>query len=464
MSTPLHFLTIDAASRRIASGTLSPVTLVEAVAERIAAVDPRLDSYILPTIESARAEARRAEAEIAAGRRIGPLHGIPIGVKDIVQTAGVRTTCHSHILADAVPAADAVVLARLKAAGAIVMGKLATHEFAFGGPDWTLPFPPARNPWNRNHFTAGSSSGSGAAVAAGLCLGALGSDTAGSIRMPAAFCGIAGIKPTYGLVSRRGVYPLAFSLDHIGPMCWTVRDCALMLQGMAGHDPDDPGSADRAVPDYAAALTGDVAGLRVGILRQFYEGDDRADPAMLAAMAAAIATLGGLGARIEDVTLSPAEDYTACGNILMLAEAVAVHEAEMRARPERFGWILRERLALGTLLSAADYIQASRLRRKLAAEMERALERCDVLLMPGAWSTAPRIDAVPPFQMFQRPSLMSPGNVSGLPVLAVCNGFSDAGLPFGMQVIGRRFDEATVLRVGDAYERATPWRDRRPNP
>jgi aspartyl-tRNA(Asn)/glutamyl-tRNA(Gln) amidotransferase subunit A len=247
-------------------------------------------------------------------------------------------------------------------------------------------------------------------------------------------------------------------------MCWTVRDCALMLQGMAGHDPDDPGSADRAVPDYAAALTGDVAGLRVGILRQFYEGDDRADPAMLAAMAAAIATLGGLGARIEDVTLSPAEDYTACGNILMLAEAVAVHEAEMRARPERFGWILRERLALGTLLSAADYIQASRLRRKLAAEMERALERCDVLLMPGAWSTAPRIDAVPPFQMFQRPSLMSPGNVSGLPVLAVCNGFSDAGLPFGMQVIGRRFDEATVLRVGDAYERATPWRDRRPNP
>lgn len=464
MTAPLYFLTIDEASRRIAAGTLSPVDLVQAVADRIAAVDAKLDSYVLPTVETALAEARRATGEIAAGRRRGPLHGIPVGIKDIIRTAGVRTTCHSHILADDVPAEDAVVVARLKAAGAIPMGKLATHEFAFGGPDWTLPFPPARNPWNREHFTAGSSSGSGAAVAAGLCLGALGSDTAGSIRMPAAFCGIAGLKPTYGLVSRRGVYPLAFSLDHVGPMCWTSRDCALMLQAIAGHDPDDPGSADRPVPDYAAALTGDVRGLRIGVVRHFYETDDRADDDTRAAMDAGFAVLRRLGAEVEDVTLSPAQDYSACGNILMLGEGFAVHEAELRTRPEKFGWILRERLVLGGMLSAADYIQASRLRRKLAAEMERALARCDVLVTAGAWSAAPRIDNVPPFQFFRRPSLMSPGNVSGLPALSVCNGFSASGLPLAMQVIGRRFDEATVLRVGDAFERATPWRDRRPEP
>ncbi|BBK36398.1 glutamyl-tRNA(Gln) amidotransferase subunit A [Allostella sp. ATCC 35155] len=464
MTAPLHFLTIDAASRQIADGTLSPVALVQAVADRIAAVDARLDSYVLPTIEMALAEARRAEAEIAAGRRLGPLHGVPVGIKDIVQTAGVRTTCHSHILADSVPDQDAVVVARLKEAGAILMGKLATHEFAFGGPDWTLPFPPARNPWNRDHFTAGSSSGSGAAVAAGLCLGALGSDTAGSIRMPAAFCGIAGIKPTYGRVSRRGVYPLAFSLDHVGPMCWTARDCALMLQAIAGHDPEDPASADVAVPDYAAALTGDIAGLRVGVVRHFYEVDDRADEEVLAAMEAALGVLRGLGAEVVDVTLSPGQDYSACGNILMLAEGFAVHEADLRSRPEKFGWILRERLVLGGMLSAADYIQAGRLRRRLAAEMEAALERVDVLVTPGAWSAAPRIDEVPAFQFFRRPSLMSPGNVSGLPALCVCNGFSQSGLPLALQVMGRRFDEATVLRVGDAFEQATPWRDRRPEP
>lgn len=270
---------------------------MQAVADRIAAVDPAINSYVTPTIDAALACARTAAAEIAAGRRLGPLHGIPVGIKDIFATAGVRTTAHSHILADNVPTEDCVAVARLKAAGAVVMGKLATHEFAFGGPDWTLPFPPARNPWNREHFTGGSSSGSGAAVAAGLCLGAMGSDTAGSIRMPAAFCGIAGIKPTYGRVSRRGVAPLAFSLDHVGPMCWTSRDAALMLQAIAGHDPHDPASADVPVPDYAAALTGDISGLRVGVVRHFYEEDDRADAEVLAAMDAGLDVLRGLGRR-----------------------------------------------------------------------------------------------------------------------------------------------------------------------
>ena len=462
MTEALHFLSIDAAGRRIADGSLSPVDLVQAVADRIAAVDPAINSYVTPTIDAALACARAAAAEIAAGRRLGPLHGIPVGIKDIFATAGVRTTAHSHILVDNVPAEDCVAVARLKAAGAVVMGKLATHEFAFGGPDWTLPFPPARNPWNREHFTGGSSSGSGAAVAAGLCLGAMGSDTAGSIRMPAAFCGIAGIKPTYGRVSRRGVAPLAFSLDHAGPMCWTSRDAALMLQAIAGHDPQDPASADVPVPDFAAALTGDISGLRVGVVRHFYEEDDRADADVLAAMDAGLDVLRGLGATVEDVRLSPAQDYSACCNILMLSEAFAIHEADLRTRPEKFGWILRDRMILASLLTAADYVQANRARRQLAAEMEAALDRFDVLVTAGAWSAAPRIDAISPYYLFRRPLLTAPCDVTGLPALSVCNGFSAGGLPLAMQVFGRRFDEATVLKVGDAYERATPWRGRRP--
>ncbi len=462
MSTPLHHLTIAEASRRIAAGELSPVALTQAFVDRIAAVDGAINSYVTPTLDAALAEARAAAAEIAAGRRRGPLHGIPVAIKDIYATAGVRTTCHSHILADNVPTEDAVPVARLRAAGAVVLGKLATHEFAFGGPDWTLPFPPARNPWNTEHFTGGSSSGSGAAVASGLCMGALGSDTAGSIRMPAAFCGIAGIKPTYGRVPRRGVTPLAFSLDHAGPMCWTSRDAALLLQGIAGHDPQDPASATVAVPDFASALTGSVAGLRIGVIRHFYEADDRADDEVLAAMDAGFDVLRGMGATVEDVTLSPAQDYSACCNIIMLSEAFAIHEADLRRRPEKFGWILRDRMILASLLTAADYVQATRVRRQLAAEMEAALERYDVLLTAGAWTPAPRIDAIAPYYLFRRPLLTAPCDVTGLPALSVCNGFSESGLPLAMQVIGRRFDEATVLRVGDAYERATPWRDRRP--
>ncbi|BBK31361.1 aspartyl-tRNA(Asn)/glutamyl-tRNA(Gln) amidotransferase subunit A [Stella humosa] len=463
MTDALHFLTIDEASRRIGDGSLSPVDLVQAVADRIAAVDPAINSYVTPTIDAALADARTAAAEIAAGRRIGPLHGIPVGIKDIFATKGVRTTAHSHILADNVPDEDCVAVARLKAAGAVVMGKLATHEFAFGGPDWTLPFPPARNPWNRDHFTGGSSSGSGASVAAGLCLGAMGSDTAGSIRMPAAFCGIAGIKPSYGRVSRRGVAPLAFSLDHAGPMTWTSRDAALMLQAIAGHDARDTASADVPVPDYAAALTGSVSGLRIGVVRHFYEEDDRADAEVLTAMDAGYDVLRGLGATVEDVRLSPAQDYSACCNVIMLSEAFAIHESDLRTRPEKFGWILRDRMILASLLTAGDYVQATRARRQLAAEMEAALERYDVLVTAGAWTPAPRIDAISPYYLFRRPLLTAPCDVTGLPALSVCNGFSASGLPLAMQVLGRRFDEATVLRVGDAYERATPWRGRRPN-
>src|SRR5215470_7772315 len=261
------YLTIAEAARLIEAGELSPVDLVDSRLDRIARLDTRLHSFIRVLADDAGREARAAAAEIAAGRYRGPLHGIPIGLKDIYETAGVATTGHSKVMQDHVPQKDAFSVQRLREAGAIVVGKLATHEFAFGGPSFDLPWPPARNPWDLRRFTGGSSSGTGAAVAAGLVLGGTGSDTGGSIRGPAAYCGLAGIKPTYGLVSRMGILPLAFSLDHAGPLAWNAEDCAILLQAMAGHDPSDPASVDRRVPDYRAALRADLRGIRIGIAR-----------------------------------------------------------------------------------------------------------------------------------------------------------------------------------------------------
>src|SRR5438094_818189 len=281
------YLTIAEAARLIEKRELSPVELVDSRLERIARLDGRLHSFIRVLADAARHEARATEAEIAAGKYRGPLHGIPIGLKDIYETAGVATTGHSKVMQDHVPQQDAASVRRLRDAGAIVMGKLATHEFAFGGPSFDLPWPPARNPWDTTRFTGGSSSGTGAAVAAGLVLGGTGSDTGGSIRGPAALCGLAGLKPSYGRISRTGILPLAFSLDHAGPMAWTAEDCAILLQAMAGHDPADPGSANRPIPDYRAALNGEVKGLRIGLIRHFYERDNEANPATRDAIAAA---------------------------------------------------------------------------------------------------------------------------------------------------------------------------------
>src|SRR5262245_54677789 len=265
------FLTIAEAARLIQRKELSPLELVESRLDRIARRDGSLNSFTCGMAEEARAAAAAAEAEIAAGHYRGLLHGIPIGLKDLYETAGIPTTGHSKVMQGHVPRADAFSVTRLRDAGAIVLGKLATHEFAFGGPSFDLPWPPARNPWDLSRFTGGSSSGTGAAVAAGLVLGGTGSDTGGSIRGPAAYCGLAGIKPTYGLVSGIGILPLAFSLDHAGPLAWTAEDSAIMLQAMAGHDPADPASADHPVPDYRAALQRDASGLRLGLVRHFYE-------------------------------------------------------------------------------------------------------------------------------------------------------------------------------------------------
>jgi aspartyl-tRNA(Asn)/glutamyl-tRNA(Gln) amidotransferase subunit A len=455
-------LTIAAAAQLIEKRELSPVELLESRLDRIAQLDGRLHSFIRVLADEARRDARAAEAEIAAGRYRGPLHGIPIGLKDIYETAGIATTGHSKVMQDHVPQEDAVAVKKLRAAGAIVVGKLATHEFALGGPSFDLPWPPARNPWDLSRFTGGSSSGTGAAVAAGLVLGGTGSDTGGSIRGPAAFCGLAGIKPTYGLISRRGILPLAFSLDHAGPLAWTAEDNAIMLQAMAGHDPVDPASANRPIPDYRAALHGEIKGLRIGLVRHFYERDHEANAATRDAIAAAAKMLEGLGCTVRELTLSPLADWSACGVTIMTSEAYAIHEANLRTRFTDFGEIFRDRMALAALISAGDYVQALRRRRELIAEFDGAMADLDIVMTAAAPSEAPPIDSVPKFGMLERPNLTIPFNVTGSPAMSVCCGYTDSDLPLSFQIVGKRFDDATVLRLAHAYEQATPWRDRRP--
>ena len=456
------YLTIAEAARLIEKRELSPVELVDSRLDRIARLDGRLHSFIRVLADAARHEARAAEAEIAAGKYRGPLHGIPIGLKDIYETAGVATTGHSKVMQDHVPQKDAFSVQRLREAGAIVVGKLATHEFALGGPSFDLPWPPARNPWDLSRFTGGSSSGTGAAVAAGLVLGGTGSDTGGSIRSPAAYCGLAGIKPTYGLISRMGILPLAFSLDHAGPLAWTAEDSAIMLQAMAGHDPTDPASADHPIPDYRAALQHDANGLRLGLVRHFYERDNEANAATCDAIAAAARTLEGLGCSVREVTLSPLGDWVACGVVIMLCEAYAIHEGNLRRRFTDYGEMFRDRMALAGLITGADYVQALRRRRELIDELDRAMEDLDLLLTAAAPTEAPPIDAVGKFATFERPLLTMPFNVTGSPAMSVCCGYTDSGLPLSFQIVGKRFDDAMVLRLAHAYEQATPWRDRRP--
>lgn len=448
--------TLAEAAAALAAKTLSPVELTQSLLDRIDRLNPILHAYVEVTAERALADARAAEAALMAGHRIGPLHGIPIALKDIYDTGGIATTCHSHLLADNVPERDAVSVAKLRAAGTVLLGKLATHEFAFGGPSFDLPFPPARNPWDVERFTGGSSSGSGAAAAAGLALGTMGSDTAGSIRMPAHNCGIAGIKPTYGLVSRRGVAPLAYSLDHAGPMCRTVEDCAMLLQAVAGHDPGDPASAAVAVPDYRAALEGGVKGLRLGLVRHWYDGDDHASPAMKAAMDAAVQQFTDLGAIVEEVTLSPLQDYHACCFTLLLSEALAIHGDDLRSRPDTFGANVRARFTLAALVDGADYVQASRLRRILMAETRAAFASHDALITVGGWDVAPKIADVPEFAVLQRPLITAPFNVTGDPAVTVRCGMAD-GLPLSLQVATAPFRDDLALRIAHTYERSVPW-------
>ena len=458
----LHWLTIADAGRRIAARQLSPVELTRALLDRIGAVDPALNSFIAVTGELAMSEARRAEAEVMAGRHRGPLHGVPYALKDIYDTAGIATTGHSARCQDRIPAEDAPAVTRLREAGGILLGKTATHEFATGGPSWDLPWPPARNPWDLTRFPGGSSSGSGVAVAAGLVPGAMGSDTGGSIRLPAAFCGTAGIKPTYGRVSKRGVLPLSFTLDNAGPLAWTVEDCAILLQATAGHDPLDPASAEVAVPDFRASLHEGLKGLRLGLVRHWYETDGRASDAVVAAMDSTVEVFRSLGAEVRDITLRPLAEYQACMRIITLSESFAIHGDRLRERPGDYGEVFRYRIMPGALVSAPDYVQALRQQRILAQGMYDALREVDALIMPSIWGEAPLMAPMRAEANFASPPLTNPTNVSQLPTLSLCNGFSARGLPLSLQIAGRAFDEAMVLRIGHAYEAATDWRSRRP--
>ena len=457
----LHFLTIAEAARLIATRELSPVELAEATLSRIAALDHLLDSFVTLTAARARAEAKAAEAAIMAGGPRSRMHGIPYCLKDIYDTAGTRTTGMSKLLADNVPTRDSHCQEKLAAAGGVLLGKNATWEFAHGGPSWDVLFPPARNPWNRDHSPAGSSSGSAAAIAAGFSPATLGTDTGGSIRGPAAACGIAGLKPTYGLVSRRGVIPNCFSHDHAGPLAWTAEDVAILLQVIAGHDPEDPGSADVPIPDYAAALTGEVKGLTIGVPVNWL--DDEAPPTAptKAAFEAALDVFRGLGASVRPVTLPPLQQFDDAKTTIAVVELFTIHAADLRTRPELFGASLRYRIIAGGLVRAEEYVQAMRLRTDLARAMQAVMADVDLLMLPTG-EPAGKLEPIPPSSLFTRTSFTPPFNVGGNPALSVCNGYAANGMPFSLQIVGRLFDECTVLRAGDAYEKATPWRDRRP--
>jgi aspartyl-tRNA(Asn)/glutamyl-tRNA(Gln) amidotransferase subunit A len=455
------FLTISEAGRLIAAKKLSPVELTKALLARIEKIDPALNAFLTVTGKEALSAARAAERAVMAGRK-SPLLGIPVAYKDIYETAGVLTTAHSRILQTNVPKHDAETVRRLREAGVVMLGKLATHEFAIGGPAFDLPWPPARNPWDPRRFTGGSSSGSGAAVAAGLALGALGSDTGGSIRLPAAYCGIAGLKPTPGLVSRRGVIPLAPSLDTAGPMAWTAQDCAILLDALAGHDPADPASVPGPAVSYTRALAEPLKGLRVGVLRHVYEHDLPASPEMLQAMANAIATLKSLGCRVEDATLPPLQEYNAVGRVIICAEAYALHEATLRTHLSDYSRTFRIRVLAGGLIRAAEYLAAQRHRTDLIATTAKAFDRFDVLISAPTSGSAPMLADQRPDEGFARPLPTTLANVAAVPSLVVCAGWTASGLPLGLEIMGRAWADATVLRVGHHFELAAGFRDRRP--
>ena len=462
MNNELYYFSIADASRLIAEKALSPVELTRAYLERIDALDSKLHAYITVTADLAMDQARAAEKDILSQRPRSPMHGIPFALKDIYDTAGIATTGHSRLTRDRVPEANAACTERLLEAGGILLGKLATHEFATGGPSYDLPWPPANNPWLLDRFPGGSSSGAGAAVAAGLAPGAMGSDTGGSIRLPAAYCGLAGMKPTFGRVSKRGVLPLSWSLDNCGPLTWTVEDCAIMLQIIAGYDPLDPSSANYPVPDYRAGIEEGIAGIRIGLVRHFYERDATAEPAVIDAMNAAVEVLQDLGAEVIEVELPSLNLFQACNRIITMSEAFAIHEHSLTHQPEDYGSVTRYRILPGAMISAAEYLAALRQQRECAEQTLTVLDTVDILLTATTFGPAPVQAAMRAEANFARPPLTNPFNLTQLPAITICNGYSEEGLPLAMQIAGRRFDEATCFKVARAYEKATPWRDRRP--
>lgn len=463
----LCWMTAAELGERITRREVSPVEVIDAYLARAARLNPHLNAFLTVLAEPARAAARQAEQELARGERRGPLHGIPVALKDIVFTRGVRTTMGSKIFADHVPTEDATIVERFRAAGAIVLAKAHTHEFAYGPTSNNPHYGPCRNPWDRQRVPGGSSGGSSASVAAAMVPIAIGSDTGGSIRVPGALCGIVGLKATYGRVSRYGVFPVSWALDHLGPLTRTARDAALALGAIAGHDPRDPWSSRAPVPDYAAALSGDIRGLRVGVLREHL--DEPLDDEVRRAVAVAVERLADLGAAMEEVSIPIAAYARPISNVIMGVDSAAVHRQLLRERAADYGADVRQRFPVPVALTGADYVRAQQARTRLIADVRAAHERFDVLVGPTAPIAAPPIGQatvvlggqelpVPPTLA----SLTRLSNLTGFPTVSVACGYTAADLPVGLQIAGRALEEATVLRVADAYERAAADQRRRP--
>ena len=463
----LCFHTISDAASLIETGRLSPVELTRAHLERIEATEPALNSFITLLAEQALDQAAAAEREIAGGTYRGPLHGIPIGLKDLYYTKGIRTTVGSRILRDFVPDYDAAVVERFNDAGAVLLGKLQMHEFALGATSVNPHDGPAHNPWDVSRITGGSSGGSGSSVASGQCMATLGSDTGGSIRIPGGICGIVGMKPTFGLISRYGVHPLSWSLDTVGPMTRTALDAAIVMNALAGHDPRDPSSAQVPNQDYTAGINDGVAGLRIGIPDDFFY--DVIDEEVSAAICEAAGILAELGAVVERCSIPALNHALGISSTILVTEAAETLLSHMRERPEDIGADVRARLYLGAMTPAVDYLKAQRARAAYNEQLADAMSDYDLLLAPTAAVSAPGIDqefVEVGGKMENALSLMSrltrPFNITGQPAVSVPCGFTSEGMPIGMQLAGRMWEDSVVLRAAHAFEQATEWHTRRP--
>jgi aspartyl-tRNA(Asn)/glutamyl-tRNA(Gln) amidotransferase subunit A len=455
------FATISEIAHRIEHGEVTPLDLTEAMLARVKRHDQLLNSFITVMEDAAIREAEAATAEIAAGRYKGPLHGVPVAVKDLFATVGVRTTFGTRLYSDWVPDFDATVVEKLRAAGAVNIGKLNMHELAAGTDSINPHFGAIRNPWREDCHTGGSSGGSAAAVAAGLVFAAIGTDTGASVRQPAHCCGIVGLKPTFGRVSKFGGLPLSWSMDHAGPMTRTVRDNAIVLQAIAGYDRRDPGCADMAVPDYLESLDRGIAGLRIGIARDYFFENCEADVA--ARVEAAFDSLRDLGADVFDFTELP--DMNAVftsGNVIIGVEAHACYEAEVRRDPENFSDAVRSFIEFGGYYTAAQFVQAQRLRRLLTAEVIKAMAGLDAIVMPTSPIATAPIETTKPSDIRFHIQNTLPFDAVSLPALSVPCGFTADGRPVGLQIVGKPFDEAGVLRIAYSYEQASDWVKMRP--
>jgi aspartyl-tRNA(Asn)/glutamyl-tRNA(Gln) amidotransferase subunit A len=457
-------LSLTTAASLLRAGELSPVSYLKAFLERIDKYNAALDAFISIDHEGALKAAAQAECEIRESQWRGPLHGVPVALKDIFDVAGERTSAHSKIRMNHVADRDAFVVRKLRDAGAIIIGRTALHEFATGGPSFDLPWPPARNPWKRSHHPGGSSSGSGVAVAAGFGPVALGTDTGGSVRNPATACGITGMKPTYGAVSRSGVFPLSFSLDHVGTLTRTVQDNALVLEALLGRDADDITSVQHPAPNFQATLNDGLKGLRLGVLEEFGAA---ANPEIRSAFTEACLSLERLGAELVPLKLSPLDAYAGCGRLILQAEGFAIHEQWLKTRIGEYSMRGRTRLLPGAFLSATDYIRAQQMRTLLTREFAAAMETVDAALCISSHELPCAIDDEAEVDRTYDKQARTPFNLTGSPAISVPMGFSKTGLhiglPMGLQVIGKPFDEAMVYRVAHAYESATEWHRRRPD-